>query len=149
VQELPPAGRAALEGLRGAFAEAGGGGEGEGGVAWGEAWEQLWALGPRHTGPAVLLCGLGGYEQLPDWVPEELVRAAPRGPGADAQAARVREMEGSIVSGFQLACAAGPLCEEPIEGAPARAPPRPAPPPAPPARARFAPAPVCVPALGG
>ena len=104
------------------------------------------------------------------------MRAAPRGPGADAQAPRVREMEGSVVSGFQLACAAGPpplptvaptrvptvhslmfqlacaagpLCEEPIEGAPARPPPRPAPPPAPPAREHSAPAPGVVPARGG
>jgi hypothetical protein len=29
---------------------------------------------------------------------------------------RVRELEGSIISGFQLCSAAGPLCEEPLEG---------------------------------
>ena len=56
-----PRGARRWRGCGGRSRRRGGAGRGRGGVAWGEAWEQLWALGPRHTGPAVLLCGLGGY----------------------------------------------------------------------------------------
>ena len=69
--------------------------------------DRIWAFGPKSTGTNVLLCGLSDYQRRSVW----------RGLGAGG-----REGEGpegydhSLVYGFQLACQAGPLCEEPLRG---------------------------------
>lgn len=94
-------------------------------------------MGPKHCGPNVLLCHIPGFVQTADaWLPASLIhgqdaqhRRAEEGAddgataeedGAEGAGAgfdrRVRELEGSILSGFQLCSGAGPLCEEPLEG---------------------------------
>jgi len=109
------------------------------GPRWAAEWPKLWALGPKHSGPNVLLSHIPGFVQTPDaWLPPHMVHGDTSGGdggraetgvvsagGEEGGAAggseadfvrRVRELEGSVLSGFQLCSGAGPLCEEPLEG---------------------------------
>ena len=80
----------------------------------------MWSLGPKHSGANVLLCGIEGFAHSPDWFAHLVVGGGVAGAAGEPRdedfVRRVRELEGSIVSGFQLCAAAGPLCEEPMEG---------------------------------
>ena len=110
---LPAETQRALDEVKEAFDDAGG--------RWREAWCRVWSLGPKHSGANVLLCGIEGFAHSPDWFPAHLVvgsgvAGAACEPRDEDFVRRVRELEGSIVSGFQLCAAAGPLCEEPMEG---------------------------------
>jgi len=84
---------------------------------WADHWSKVWALGPRHVGPNILLNSIPGFQQKPNWLPLELIRALEAPAAQDSEVKeRIRGMEGSIISGFQLCTVAGPLCEEPMEG---------------------------------
>ena len=71
-----------------------------------DALDRIWAFGPKSTGTNVLLCGLSEYKRGSVWRGMEGGREeeGPQGYGH------------SVVYGFQLACQAGPLCEEPLRG---------------------------------
>ena len=73
--------------------------------SWEGAVDQIWSVGPRHTGPNVLLNGIHGYQRPSLW---ECVQS-------DDKPA-LRDYDNSIVSGFQLATLSGPLCEEQMHG---------------------------------
>ncbi|XP_068457676.1 elongation factor-like GTPase 1 [Clinocottus analis] len=77
------------------------------GRKWRNAVERLWAFGPRRVGPNILLNGVEGYQRPSVWQCLS---------GAVQPAAATRDLDHSIVSGFQLAALAGPMCEEPLMG---------------------------------
>ncbi|XP_067105576.1 elongation factor-like GTPase 1 [Osmerus mordax] len=80
------------------------------GRKWKNAVEHIWAFGPRRYGPNILLNSVEGYHRSSVW------QCLERGGRAEAGEQTVRDYDNSIVSGFQLATLAGPLCEEPLMG---------------------------------
>ncbi|KAJ3358476.1 Cytoplasmic GTPase/eEF2-like protein (ribosomal biogenesis) [Allomyces javanicus] len=68
---------------------------------WRNVSQRLWALGPRRTGPNLLLNDISGYDRAP-WL--------------TAVGTTVAEYENAVLTGFQLATSAGPLCSEPMHG---------------------------------
>ncbi|KAG0613109.1 hypothetical protein M758_6G077800 [Ceratodon purpureus] len=108
--------------------------------SWTHKLERIWALGPHRVGPNVLLIpepGNGGATSRPEGVDDSglLVRGTAHlsqklgltDVVEDASSSttveeatdlesEARNLESSVVSGFQLATASGPLCEEPMWG---------------------------------
>lgn len=76
------------------------------GRRWRNAVNQIWSFGPRHCGPNILLNHIEGYEIPSVWQCLEKV----------TKQCIYRNFDNSIVSGFQLATLAGPMCEEPLMG---------------------------------
>ncbi|KAK2853376.1 hypothetical protein Q5P01_006037 [Channa striata] len=76
------------------------------GRKWRNAVERIWAFGPRRYGPNILLNSVEGYQRPSVW------QCLSRGD----HTAVLRDFDNSIVSGFQLATLAGPMCEEPLMG---------------------------------
>ena len=70
----------------------------------------LTLLSCSRYGPNLLLNSVEGYHRSSVW------QCLERGGGAEAGEQTVRDYDNSIVSGFQLATLAGPLCEEPLMG---------------------------------
>lgn len=101
---------------------------------WHKFFSRIWALGPRQVGPNILLMPDSGgkrddYSVLikgSPFVSEKLGfldETSDNGfsdnpfPHGDATLLREAEsLESSVLSGFQLATAAGPLCDEPLWG---------------------------------
>lgn len=96
-------------------------------VLWQKVLTRIWALGPRQVGPNILLTPDLEAKDSDDSV---LIRGSPyiserlgftevSSNGDAAKQALYQEaetLESSVMSGFQLATAAGPLCEEPMWG---------------------------------
>ncbi|KAM7528475.1 hypothetical protein LguiB_031885 [Lonicera macranthoides] len=97
-------------------------------VLWQKILTRIWALGPRQVGPNILLTPDLEAKDRDDSV---LIRGSPyiserlgftevsSSNGDAAKQALFQEaetLESSVMSGFQLATAAGPLCEEPMWG---------------------------------
>ncbi|XP_038044225.1 elongation factor-like GTPase 1 isoform X2 [Patiria miniata] len=78
------------------------------GKRWRGATDQIWSFGPKRCGPNMLLNRISGYKRPSIWqcLDEE----------GTVGSTVLREFDGSVVSGFQLATFAGPLCEEPMMG---------------------------------
>ena len=76
---------------------------------WSQPVESVWACGPKATGTNILLNGLPGYKRPSIWRALDSV-------AEDEGEEKLREYDNSIISGFQLATLAGPLCEEPMRG---------------------------------
>jgi ribosome assembly protein 1 len=75
------------------------------GLNWEGVVEHIWCFGPRQTGPNLLINAVHGYNRSALWPALKSSSDQP-----------LREYDNSIVSGFQLATLAGPLCEEPMHG---------------------------------
>ena len=71
-----------------------------------DASGKIWSLGPKQHGPNMLL-NLTDYKSKEIWPGSQLARD-----GSDKRS----ELESSLIQGFQLATASGPLCEEPMMG---------------------------------
>ncbi|KAG9134943.1 hypothetical protein Leryth_001247 [Lithospermum erythrorhizon] len=100
---------------------------------WGEILKRIWALGPRQVGPNILLTpdrkirntdGSVVIRGFP-YVSEKLgfidksdlnETADPSSITDEALLLEAESLETSVLSGFQLATAAGPLCDEPMWG---------------------------------
>ena len=76
----------------------------ESGKKWRGAIDQIWAFGPKGNGPNVLLNRVPGYERPSIW---SCLEDSPSG---------LRVFDQYVVSGFQMASLAGPLCQEPMMG---------------------------------
>eukprot|EP00079_Xenopus_tropicalis_P012755 XP_002940146.2 PREDICTED: elongation factor-like GTPase 1 [Xenopus tropicalis] len=76
------------------------------GRRWRNAVDQIWSFGPRRYGPNILLNRIEGYDRPSVW--QCLEKSIREG--------KYRNFDNSIVSGFQLATLAGPMCEEPLMG---------------------------------
>ncbi|XP_029318489.1 elongation factor-like GTPase 1 [Cottoperca gobio] len=83
------------------------------GRKWRNAVEHIWAFGPRRYGPNILLNSVEGYQRPSVW---QCLGRGDKAFEARAQAAVIRDLDNSIVSGFQLATLSGPMCEEPLMG---------------------------------
>uniref|UniRef100_A0A8D0A224 Elongation factor-like 1 n=1 Tax=Sander lucioperca TaxID=283035 RepID=A0A8D0A224_SANLU len=83
------------------------------GRKWRNAVEHIWAFGPRRYGPNILLNLVEGYQRPSLW---QCLGRGDQSGEAGAQAAGMRDLDNSIVSGFQLATLSGPMCEEPLMG---------------------------------
>ncbi len=68
------------------------------------AIDQIWSFGPRQNGPNILLNRIEGYDRLSIWSCLD----------SGSNSVKLRRLDHSIVSGFQLATLAGPMCEEPL-----------------------------------
>ncbi|XP_070410686.1 elongation factor-like GTPase 1 isoform X2 [Nothobranchius furzeri] len=77
------------------------------GRKWRNAVERIWAFGPRRYGPNILLNNIKEYSRPSVWQCLD---------PAGAEAAVLRDLDNSIISGFQLATLSGPMCEEPLMG---------------------------------
>ncbi|KAL0742836.1 hypothetical protein Bca4012_084349 [Brassica carinata] len=93
---------------------------------WAKLLKRIWALGPREKGPNILFAP-DGKRICEDG--SILVRGSPHVsqrlgftedsteiPSDSALYSEALTLESSIVSGFQLATASGPLCDEPMWG---------------------------------
>ncbi|XP_043240169.1 elongation factor-like GTPase 1 isoform X1 [Amphibalanus amphitrite] len=70
--------------------------------------DRVWSFGPRRCGPNLLINATSEYSRPSVWEPSAEGASDPTGPMA--------AFDDSVVHGFQLATAAGPLCEEPMRG---------------------------------
>uniref|UniRef100_A0A3Q2PRA9 Elongation factor like GTPase 1 n=1 Tax=Fundulus heteroclitus TaxID=8078 RepID=A0A3Q2PRA9_FUNHE len=82
------------------------------GRKWRNAVERIWAFGPRRYGPNILLNSIKDYNRVSMW---QCLKGR-HSESAGAPASPLRDLDNSIVSGFQLATLSGPMCEEPLMG---------------------------------
>ena len=76
------------------------------GEEWNNATNKIWSFGPKCIGPNLLLNEMEDYDRPSVWSVLE-----------DSHSKAVmRDHDNSIISGFQMATASGPLCEEPLHG---------------------------------
>ncbi|ETW04721.1 hypothetical protein H310_03871 [Aphanomyces invadans] len=69
--------------------------------------DALWSCGPRRVGPNLLV------NRVPDYASASTIFQANTGiPDSDPRS----KFESSLITGFQLATASGPLCDEPVWG---------------------------------
>ncbi|CAK9172010.1 unnamed protein product [Ilex paraguariensis] len=100
-------------------------------VLWQKFFKRIWALGPRQVGPNILLVpdsegkitdssllirGSPYVSERLGFVDASSIDYAAAEASSVAPQPLYQEAESSVVSGFQLATAAGPLCEEPMWG---------------------------------
>ena len=85
------------------------------------AWKQfpdvvdrIWSFGPRRTGTNVLVNNVPGFHHA-SIVWGHACGDRADAPGDEEQDPR-KDMEGFVVTGFQMASLAGPICEEPMTG---------------------------------
>ncbi|KAF6039034.1 hypothetical protein EB796_002651 [Bugula neritina] len=73
---------------------------------WKSLVSRIWCFGPRKYGPNLLINGVMDYNRPSIWAMLD----------QDTSSLTLREFDGSIVNGFQLATLTGPMCGEPIRG---------------------------------
>lgn len=96
----------------------------EDGARWLDEFQShLWALGPHGVGSNLLLNHVPNYWDSSSWMPLSVklgfsdARQAIHSNEEHADRNKaLRDLNNSIVSGFQLASIAGPLCNEPMTG---------------------------------
>lgn len=76
----------------------------EAGTEWEGAVDQIWSFGPSRCGPNVLLNRIKSYPRHSVWEPATPVDSP------------LAAYDTNFITGFQMATAAGPLCEEPMMG---------------------------------
>ncbi|KAI9991763.1 hypothetical protein PInf_017124 [Phytophthora infestans] len=72
---------------------------------------QIWSCGPRRVGPNMLINNIPGYHSTGCLFPSNATQVED-----SEKAEQIRKLENSIVTGFQMASSAGPLCDEPVWG---------------------------------
>ena len=75
---------------------------------WCDMIDNIWSFGPRHCGSNLLVNKMTGYIRPSVWNCVEKSIVSPD--------CTIWTYDNSIVSGFQMATQAGPLCEEPLMG---------------------------------
>ncbi|CAN6553773.1 unnamed protein product [Malus baccata var. baccata] len=103
-------------------------------LKWQKLLKRIWALGPSQVGPnilltpdlkgkgsdgSVLICGSSHVSQKLGFVDASGSGNTPADTSSEVAQALLVEaesLESSVVSGFQVATAAGPLCDEPMRG---------------------------------
>ncbi|KAF1788447.1 Ribosomal protein S5 domain 2-type fold [Phytophthora cactorum] len=74
--------------------------------------DQIWSCGPRRVGPNILINSIPGYHSTGCFFPSNSAAEV----RDSEKAEQIRKLENSIVTGFQMASSAGPLCDEPVWG---------------------------------
>jgi ribosome assembly protein 1 len=72
--------------------------------------DQIWSCGPRRVGPNMLINNIPGYGASGGLLASEASET-----GSD-KSEQIKKLGNSIVTGFQMASSAGPLCDEPVWG---------------------------------
>lgn len=70
--------------------------------------DEIWSCGPRHGGPNLLLNRMSGFQPSVSFFDGTT--------NTQEEGSEIHKIENSIITGFQLATAAGPLCDEPVWG---------------------------------
>ncbi|KAL8479138.1 hypothetical protein ACS0TY_026115 [Phlomoides rotata] len=98
---------------------------------WKDVFERIWALGPRQVGPNILLTPARGKKMEGSvlikgspYVSQKLGLADKSDASTESSSSIADEtllkeaesLESSVLSGFQIATSAGPLCDEPVWG---------------------------------
>lgn len=74
--------------------------------------DRVWSCGPRRVGSNVLINNIPGYHASSCFLSSNSIIHI-----QDSEKAKqIKKMENSIVTGFQMASSAGPLCDEPVWG---------------------------------
>ena len=76
------------------------------------AVDRIWSCGPRRVGPNVLINNIPDYHASDCLFPSTSVAPVQHSEKAD----HIQKIENSIITGFQMAASAGPLCDEPVWG---------------------------------
>ncbi|CAI5729690.1 unnamed protein product [Peronospora destructor] len=74
--------------------------------------DRIWSCGPRRVGPNVLINNIPGYHASGCLFSSNSVVPVENSEKAE----QIKKMENSIMTGFQMASSAGPLCDEPVWG---------------------------------
>ncbi|GMF37191.1 unnamed protein product [Phytophthora fragariaefolia] len=74
--------------------------------------DRIWSCGPRRVGPNMLINNIQGYHANGCLFPSNSATELQD----SEKAQQIKKMENSIVTGFQMASSAGPLCDEPVWG---------------------------------
>lgn len=77
--------------------------------------DRVWSCGPRRVGPNVLINNLPSY-QTSSGVFSTSDPTAAASTSAFEHQETLSKLENSIITGFQVASSAGPLCDEPVWG---------------------------------
>jgi len=81
---------------------------------WKDIVSKIWSFGSKRIGPNILINNIPGYERTPWCSVNEKVDNVVK---EETQSKlSVKDFEGSINSGFQIATNSGPLCAEPMIG---------------------------------
>ena len=93
----------------------------EAGPRWKALAPRVWAFGPHRVGPNVLFNGVPDSALDSAWRPffARCSGVAPQPSQeekADEETMCVADLDSSVVTGFQMATASGPLCGEPMRG---------------------------------
>ena len=72
--------------------------------------DQIWSIGPKYSGTNILLNRISGYNRFDSCFTKTVENIEKLSISDDFR----NQFENSFVSGFQLATAAGPLCDEPL-----------------------------------
>lgn len=76
----------------------------------------IWSFGPRRVGPNLLVSRVPGFAPHCVIEPRTPKETEQGGGELGGKSELFRSIEGSVVTGFQLASSSGPLCEEPVWG---------------------------------
>ncbi|CAH0516676.1 unnamed protein product [Peronospora belbahrii] len=74
--------------------------------------DRIWSCGPRRVGSNVLINNIPGYQTSNGFFSSNAVAHVRNSEKAE----QIKKIENSIVTGFQMAASAGPLCDEPVWG---------------------------------
>jgi len=86
------------------------------GRKWRDVVDKIWSFGPRNCGPNILVNQIEDYQRPSIW---SCLSAEAGGEGDSSSSCAFSsfyEYDKSIISGFQTATSAGPLCQEPLHG---------------------------------
>ncbi|RDD37770.1 Elongation factor-like GTPase 1 [Trichoplax sp. H2] len=79
------------------------------GEEWKDIVDKIWCFGPRNYGPNILVNEIPSYNRSTLW---DVTQDRP----VNVEQDMFRKFDNSVITGFQLATLAGPLCEEPMMG---------------------------------
>ena len=78
----------------------------------------IWSLGPKQCGSCLLACSVADFKVTSVWTALAALLEDSPAPieSADTKTATMRQINDSVIAGFQLAVEKGPLCDEPMTG---------------------------------
>ena len=95
----------------------------EAGPRWKALAPRVWAFGPHHVGPNMLFNGVPDSALDPAWRSffarfggSSTADSSSSTVEEDEETMRLADLDSSVVTGFQMATASGPLCGEPMRG---------------------------------
>jgi len=81
---------------------------------WKDIVTKIWSFGSKRIGPNILINNIPGYERIPWCSVNEKIEKDKN--DYNQNKISIKDFEGSVNSGFQIATNSGPLCAEPMMG---------------------------------